>query len=164
MDFHPIFVHFPIAFLTVYSLMELIRFRKLSSKDFWIYTKSILLLIGFVGSLLAFQTGDWASYKFPIGTSERRIISIHKFWAGTTIYTYGFVLLLYLIFLFHSNKIIKSDSKLLSASSKIINSWIIVIPSLAGLAAVTITGALGGAIVYGPDIDPFVSVIYHLFF
>jgi hypothetical protein len=29
---------------------------------------------------------------------------------------------------------------------------------------VTIVGALGGALVYGPEVDPVVSVVYHLFF
>ena len=36
--------------------------------------------------------------------------------------------------------------------------------SALGLVAVTITGALGGALVYGPDVDPFVSLIYRLLF
>ena len=36
--------------------------------------------------------------------------------------------------------------------------------ALVGIVVITITGALGGAIVYGPEVDPIVSVIYHLFF
>ena len=36
--------------------------------------------------------------------------------------------------------------------------------ALVGLVALTITGGLGAAIVYGPAIDPFVGSIYHLFF
>ena len=35
---------------------------------------------------------------------------------------------------------------------------------LGGRLLLEITGALGGAIVYGPDIDPFVRTIYDLLF
>ena len=34
--------------------------------------------------------------------------------------------------------------------------------ALLGLIAITITGGLGGAIVYGKDVDPIVSFIYKL--
>jgi len=36
--------------------------------------------------------------------------------------------------------------------------------ALIGAVCLTITGALGGAMVYGPTSDPFVSFIYTLFF
>jgi hypothetical protein len=34
--------------------------------------------------------------------------------------------------------------------------------ALLGLAAVTVTGAMGGSLVYGPDVDPFVKILYGL--
>jgi len=43
-----------------------------------------------------------------------------------------------------------------------IESPLLAIPALIGLAAIVVTGALGAAIVYGPDIDPFVKIIYSL--
>ena len=36
--------------------------------------------------------------------------------------------------------------------------------ALIGLALVTITGALGGAVAFGPNVDPMVKFIYGLFF
>lgn len=36
--------------------------------------------------------------------------------------------------------------------------------ALIGLIAITMTGALGGAIVYGPNVDPVVKFVYSLFF
>jgi len=36
-----------------------------------------------------------------------------------------------------------------------------IVLALAGLVAITVTGGLGGAIVYGPDADPFFKLVYH---
>ena len=48
--------------------------------------------------------------------------------------------------------------------SLVLESFIVALAALAGLIAISITGALGGAIVYGPDVDPVVSLVYHLLF
>jgi len=36
--------------------------------------------------------------------------------------------------------------------------------ALLGLVLIIITGGLGAAIVYGPNVDPFVNFIYSIFF
>jgi len=56
-------------------------------------------------------------------------------------------------------KIIAWKEKAADICQKIINSGLIIPLALFGLAAIAITGALGGAIVYGPNIDPFVAFI-----
>jgi len=43
-------------------------------------------------------------------------------------------------------------------------SFIVALAALARLIAISITGTLGGAIVYGPDVDLVVSLVYHLLF
>ena len=45
----------------------------------------------------------------------------------------------------------------------VLQSPFLILMALAGLAAITITGALGGAVVYGPNIDPVVSAVYRFF-
>jgi len=42
------------------------------------------------------------------------------------------------------------------------NPSLIVPLALLGLVSVTITGALGGSLVYGPDADPLVSFLYYV--
>lgn len=170
MTIHPIFVHFPIALLIVYSLMELIAWKKISSKNYWFYTKAIILIVGFLGALAALQTGSMDQHNFAKDSPERNIISVHSFWAAVSTYIYGFIVLMYVISWIEKNQIIKTSKSnklwnlLLKIKSLAIDSWFAIILALAGLTAIAVTGALGGAIVYGPDADPFVSFIYNLFF
>jgi hypothetical protein len=48
--------------------------------------------------------------------------------------------------------------------SIVLNVYIAPLLALLGIIAVTITGALGGAIAHGADTDPVVQMIYSLFF
>ena len=168
MDLHPVFVHFPIAFLTIYSIMELARIKKLQSKNYWFYVKAIVVIIGFIGSLLALLTGLSAEQNFPRDFPERMVVSVHQFWAYASASIYGFVSLLYAISWADRENFVKNPNKfwnvLLKIKSIFLDFWFVIILSLCGLAAITITGALGGAIVYGADADPFVSFVYKLFF
>ena len=40
----------------------------------------------------------------------------------------------------------------------------VILLALAGLICITITGGLGGLMVYGPNVDPFFGIIYKLLF
>ena len=44
MNIHPIFVHFPIALLTLYSLAELIRWRRITELAYWFYVKAFAMI------------------------------------------------------------------------------------------------------------------------
>jgi membrane-associated phospholipid phosphatase len=44
----------------------------------------------------------------------------------------------------------------------LIETNLVIILSIAGLIAITIAGALGGSIIYGPNSDPVVQLIYKL--
>ncbi len=39
---------------------------------------------------------------------------------------------------------------------------LVIVLAIAGLVLMTVVGALGASLVYGPEIDPAVSFIYHL--
>ena len=107
---------------------------------------------------------------------ESRLIEIHSQWAKMTVVIFGFIAVCYAIAWFSRLEIagrIEDSLKLKDVSAyikvkKLINylvgSSVMVLPALAGLACVLVTGALGGAIVYGPDVDPFVRIIYNLVF
>lgn len=167
MNVHPIFVHFPIAFLTIYALIEIVPVSKLQSKDSIFYIKFFLVVIGWIFSLIASSTGEIAEHI--IGDS--RLVEIHASFATATEIIFGIIAIWY-VFRFLEKEAIQIpyiETKIrpvLSFMIRISRKVGVIIPILActGLVFVTITGSLGGAIVYGPNVDPIVQFIYNLFF
>lgn len=159
MDFHPIIVHFPVALLTCYAVSELFRFRIIRENSSWFWIQASFLLVGSAGSLVAYKTGEWASEGM-----KSVLVSAHARFAKITVILFGLLALLYVVRIL-SEWFGASFSVLMritSMTERMRKSFLMPIAALVGLATVTITGALGGAIVYGPDVDPFVSIIYNL--
>jgi uncharacterized membrane protein len=167
MNLHPIFVHFPIALLTIYALLEFASIQKVRSWEPWLYIKSAFLIIGTGASYLAYLTGNALESQFRHG-SLAHIVELHSHWAVATMLIFTGITALYLI------EIIKKTPTLSSYAEKTGMLWRVVVPiqktfssrfflilfALSGLLAITVTGGLGGSIVYGQDIDPVVSLIY----
>jgi hypothetical protein len=40
--------------------------------------------------------------------------------------------------------------------------WVSILLAIVGLILITVTGALGGILVYGPDVDPVAKLLYSL--
>lgn len=170
MNIHPIFVHFPIALLTVYALMELLRFKKLTENVSWHLAKAGLVIIGTLAGIATIITGGMAEKI----VGESKIIEIHSTFAITSIIIFLFISALYKVDIISRNLALGSFAAryerfaltrgvyhfFLTLKNFFFNSGAIVLPALVGLACITITGALGGAIVYGPDFDPFIHFIY----
>ena len=79
-EIHTKVVHFPIAFLAMYSILEI--FGVLSKKDF--VTKSALLILcfGVVASLFAVLTGNQAETNFLFWTDQSKaLLSSHQSYA-----------------------------------------------------------------------------------
>jgi uncharacterized membrane protein len=173
MNIHPLFVHFPIALLTVYGVFELLRFKKLQAQSWWFYVKVIFVTIGFLGAIVALQTGELIEDQFERG-SLGPLMETHAFFATATTVVFGVLVGLYMVTWIRQLKArptwfgkqgIRQLWQLVQTVQGIFyRPWILVLLALCGLVLITITGALGGALVYGSDIDPVVSVIYHLFF
>lgn len=164
MNIHPIFVHFPIAFLTIYSICEIFTTKKLKSNETWLMIKIFLLVVGFLGTLAAVSTGDMASESMESG-SIGSLVSTHAFFAIFTEWVYGILSISYVLkFLSEKNKLPFMENGLVKFILSIAKRFVyFALPiSIIGLVAVTITGSLGGAIVYGPDADPVVSFIYKI--
>ncbi|MEI6400281.1 MAG: DUF2231 domain-containing protein [bacterium] len=165
MNIHPIFVHFPIALLTFYALFEVFAWKKVKATTWFIYVKATLLFIGVLSGFAALNTGG--SAEDLIGRSN--LIETHATFATASMWLFVILSLVYIIgFILESAYIINFPKlqNLLNGIQNYINKFYFLIPAIAfiGLIFITITGALGGAIVYGPDIDPIVSFVYHLFF
>lgn len=179
MNLHPIFVHFPVALLTVYSLMELIRWKRVSNQEYWFYIKAVFVILGGLGALAALATGDiakeaWRNGSFisPI-TNFRQVVSMHELFADITIVIFGILATCYLAawldkqgFAVFTNKYSLSWVwKIFTNIYKmIINTRIVILMAIIGLISITITGGLGGVLVYGQEADPFFKIIYNLLF
>lgn len=165
---HPVVVHFPIALLTVYALLEIIPIKIMWTDPRWIFAKRILLFVGTLGVFVALSSGEErGGENFDPGS----VLAYHSLFA--TITTWIFALLasgqlvltitvwitrlvtkyewLYVIW-----KIIERIARILSLRP------IVIIGSIAGLIALTITGALGGGMVFGSNADPMVELVFKM--
>lgn len=171
MNIHPILVHFPIAMLVIYALFEIARFRLLTRQSWYESAKMVLLTVGVLSSFVALSSGETAADI----VGETNLVEIHSAFAVASTWIFSVLLVAYLV---HGLAVSLSVTRirtlveklgpiwrvLISLSRFVLKSYVAVILALFGLIAITVTGALGGAIVYGPDVDPIVRFIYHLFF
>ena len=162
---HPLVVHFPVALLSVYAVAELIRFKRVTGQPYWFYVKAIALLVGCAGALVARQTGEAIEESLEAtGAQIPRLMEVHSNWS--LIATWIFVVLAAAYVLAWIRRDGGSWGQKLEAAGdwagKLVSSWLSAILALAGLAAITATGALGAALVYGPGVDPAVNAIYRL--
>jgi uncharacterized membrane protein len=175
MNLHPIFVHFPIALLTLYTLCELLRFKKIKEQPTWFYLKAILVICGTAGATVALFTGSEAKRAVLTGVinaqvaNPRLVISLHENWAKGASLIYLLLAAAYAVaWLNRFNFIDQLPSKALKwiwqvgtqIQKILIETNLVIILCIAGLVAITIAGALGGSIIYGPNTDPVVQSIY----
>ena len=129
MFLHPIVIHFPIALLTVYSILEIIRFKNTN-------IKSLLVFLGTLGAYASALTG-------PAGEGIH-ILDMHRLFALITITIYSLISINYI-----DKEFIKRPK-------------ILVTLAILGLMSITITGGLGGTMVYGTSFDPFMAPVFKL--
>lgn len=201
MNIHPIFVHFPIALLTIYALLEVFipikiaAYKAFKWENFWAYKllinpiwqaiKAFLVIVGTLIGLLTLETGEMAeelvrstaSDPRVFGTSQMgQLIEMHSTFAGVSIGIFAALAVGYIAYFIEKKSAAAESSEAIHKFMQkfggvvtlirkiVLNPWVAAILALVGLVAITITGALGGAIVYGPDVDPAVKMIYGWFF
>ena len=163
MDIHPIIVHFPVAFLTIYGIAELVRFSFVTRQSYWFYVKGVLVIVGSVSSLGALWTGEQIAEQVE---DIPRIMQLHSMFAQATVWIFGVVALAYFVtWLQRGSPEAISRLGIMGVvfqkySSFVMRPSILVVFALLGLAAVTITGGLGGAMVYGLDFDPLMKPVF----
>jgi uncharacterized membrane protein len=176
MNIHPLFVHFPIALLVVYSFLEIgAYFLPALRRQTWVFgVKVFLLIAGALSALLALATGGMAEDLIQNTNQYAFVLEVHAPFAATTTVVYLVLLAAYLVRWLDISGLgdrnvgtnslfarIWSFKK--SVTHIVLDTWLLPFLALLGFALLTITGGLGAAIVYGPNIDPLVSFVYHLF-
>ena len=169
MNIHPILVHFPIAMLTIYAIAELIRVKKITDLPYYFYIKASILFIGVLGAFASLSSGEAAEHS--VSRSLNNLVEVHSAFANASTWIFGIIAIIYLIIWISKSsfnqKLLESKfasiwSIKVNIANKILDSYFMILVAFIGLISITITGALGGAIVYGPDIDPIVNFIYNL--
>lgn len=163
-NIHPIFVHFPIAFLILYSGIAILPLQKWFPSVAWRDIRKVLLVAGVLGALVANSTGEMAE---DLISGKHDLIETHAFFASATIFFYS--LLLASEFLSFINQKIISRlnispiTKLFIFLEKILtNKGIFVLLAILGLLSISLTGLLGGVIVYGDTADPLAKPILQI--
>lgn len=158
MNIHPIIVHFPIALLTIYTLLELFAIKKFSTQPWYRGLKLGALYIGTIGALAGLLSGEAAEEL----RRHSALIEVHSSWATFATWWLVAVSILYVApSISQVNTLFPKTSSILIQINS--SAWMRLF-AVIGLIAITVTGALGGAIVYGTDADPIVHFVYSLFF
>lgn len=163
MNLHPVFVHFPIALLTIYALLELIWWKKAMSQPWWWYVKAFLVILGVLTAFAALATGD---DDFVRTTTPQfySIVEAHETVAGTATTVFGIIAFGYLIAFVAGYSAFVRKNKLLSAINGFLQSrWLLFLLALAGLVLISATGALGGTLAYGCDLESATQLVCLLF-
>ena len=169
MNLHPLVVHFPIALLSFYTFLEFLTLFPFAKKWNLKTTKILLLIWGLLWASLALQTGELAAEILNSKYLED-MIEWHEFFAELTIKPYVVLVVMYLLREIGDHQRYKKYwnpwSKYMDIALKRIQkleSWkVFVILAVMGFILLSITGAIGGGLVYGPDADPLTRVMFEM--
>ena len=154
-NIHPIFVHFPIALLFLYSLVKIFPFEKWFPKVSWRHIETFLLTFGVLGALAAIYTGGLVEHL--VDSSNRQLVHMHELFAQISAFIYGALLLGEILYF-----LTPTNSFLIFIQNILTKSFVSKILAALGLVAITITGMLGGVIVFGLSADPLAPIVLHI--
>lgn len=129
-ELHPKIIHFPIAFLMFYPLIELLFL--ISQKEFFNKTSFLFLIAGIIGAFTAVLSGNQAFELVKLWPGDsKEVFSLHQTYANISIWY--FTVLLVLRFVLNKKKMLKR---------KMI--FFILLAAIAGAFFVFQTGYYGG--------------------
>ncbi|MFZ4500438.1 MAG: DUF2231 domain-containing protein [Minisyncoccia bacterium] len=155
-NIHPLFVHFPIAFLFIYSLIKIVPVKRWLPKVSWKDIERVLLVVGVLGAFAALSTGEAAE---SLVRSNPQLVETHAVFATAATWMYGLLLsgeiLLLLIPWIPANFQAVKIVKALTIVKDILTHRILsIVITILGLLTLSLTGLLGGVITHGVTADP----------
>lgn len=163
-NIHPIFVHFPIALLFIYSVIKILPFKKWISSVSWQHIERFLIVFGVFGAFVSLATGGTAEH---LARANRQLIEVHSTFASISTFIYCVLLFGEIIFILNNSyqSLIKTEkvkSFLIKLERLICNPFVSKLLALLGFISISITGLLGGVIVYGVSADPIAGFVIKL--
>lgn len=164
LNIHPILVHFPIAFLSLYAILEIFRFKALTKQSFYFPFKAILVSLGVMSASAAILTGKIIQSQF----SDQHMVGLHEHINEAATVVFALIAFAYLLTWARQalpDTFTKSPtlSALSQSVEKLILRPLILIPlALLGLILITLGGAIGGIVAFGANIDPMTNFLYSL--
>jgi len=157
-------VHFPVALFTVYALLEIASLTRLGKQAYWFYVKAVVVLFGSVASCAAATAGLLIKPLFSGEPTIERLVTTHETFAITTVVVFALIAFGYAVAWIRKDMpAIRLPGFVNGVSVFLQRTVVRMVLAGIGLACVTITGAIGGAIAYSPTVDPAVSLIYRIF-
>lgn len=173
---HQILIHFPIAFLGSYYALELLRFKKLLRKDFFIELKTILVIAGAIATIATVISGDTTKEAIArLGSELSPLIILHSHFGYATLVFAVIVAMLYIVRSirdfpsWNKTRVWSEENfgtlfRALSSTERfLIETPFVIFIAILGLALLFSTGSLGAAIVFGVNNDPIARILVTLF-
>lgn len=155
-NLHPLFVHFPIALLFVYSLIQILPVRKFLPSVNWAVVGRVLLIIGVAGAFASLATGEVAEHLVK---PNHDIVEAHAGFAVATTWIYVALLLQEFLSWY---VVARPMSKLSGVQKFLSNKILVFVLSVVALVTLTVTGVLGGTMAHGTGSDPLAPTILKL--
>lgn len=163
-NIHPLFVHFPIALLLVYSVIKILPLSKFFPSVAWKHTERILLVLGVAGAFGALSTGEIAR---ELVRPDHDLVEAHEMFASLSTWIYGLLLAGEALVFLNPRLISKLRISPLTRLTKYLENLLTgkifsKLLALAGIVAISTTGLLGGVMVYGTSADPLAPIVLNL--
>lgn len=175
MNLHPLFVHFPIALLSLYALIECASYIFFRRNEKLVLIKGVLVILGAITALPTILFGMYA--ESMLGSEEiiHEVTETHEAFAIITFLIFALLATAYALRLSHGTafKLFVISKWLLfkkiydikyALALHMTDGWFAPVVAAIGLISLVITGALGAAITRGPEADAIVSFVYHFLF
>jgi uncharacterized membrane protein len=163
-NIHPLFVHFPIALLLMYSLLKVLPLHRWMSSISWKPIQNTFLFVGVLGAFAALQTGEIAEH---LAKPNRQLVDMHSLFATASTWIYAALLVGVILAWVTPLLVLKGTMPRLTSALVFIqriltNRAFTVVLAIVGLITISITGLLGGVMVYGISADPVAPMVLKL--
>ncbi|MBP9803025.1 MAG: hypothetical protein KBD14_01810 [Candidatus Pacebacteria bacterium] len=161
-NLHPIFVHFPIALLFVYSIIKILPVYRWLPNVAWRDIERVLLVFGLGGAYLSLSTGEQAA---DLSRPNESLVEAHEFFANFSTRMYLLIMIGEVANYLNTKNFtfinkINYLPKLIAWIEKVLtNKNLVLILVVLGFITLFLTGVLGGVLVYGTTADPLAPFI-----